>query len=524
MMNRSLLLQSFFALIFGAIAVFSYAPFGIWPIAFISFCGLLLLVNQNKTKHAALIAFVWGLGYFSAGVHWVYVSIRQYGNLPTPLAIIILFLLIVYLSLYPMLFATLVNRFKKHCPAYSFKQLVILVPLIWQLTEFFRGTLLNGFAWLQFGYTQLGSPLKGLFPLFGINGVNLIFSICCGILAYVVYQLALCIKNGHAQTDKKIKMHLYCSLCTIMVIFFASYWLKTVNWTQVDSSRQANIALLQGNIQQSLRWNREQLDNTLDIYTMLTQKYMPQSDIIIWPEAAITDLELNQQYYLQLLDQIATENNTAIAVGIIDLQQQQDDYQIYNTLIVLGDEKPYQYPTANRYLKHHLVPFGEYTPLESLLKPLAELLSIPMSSMSPGPEIQPALVMKGFKFSTVICYEVILSDLLLKNFTEDTDFLLTVSNDAWFGDTIGPWQHLQMAQARALEFGRTLLRSTNNGITVIISPQGNIIQKIPQFTVDALSTEVSPSIGLTPYARWGNYLYYAIILLLIVSIFIRRKN
>lgn len=519
-MNKSQLLKSGISLILGAIAVFSYAPFAIWPIAFISFGGLLLLVNTKTIRQAALIGFIWGVGYFSTGIHWVYVSIKQYGDLPTPLAIIILALLISYLSLYPMLFAILLRLFNRYCPAYSFKQLVIIAPLIWQLTEFVRGTLLSGFAWLQFGYSQLDAPLGGLFPILGINGVNLIFSVCCGLLAYLIYHIV----NHFKHKNDMIKPHLYSAMCTILVLFFASYWFKMVKWTEIDTSRQANITLIQGNITQSLRWNKEQLDKTLDIYARLTEQHIKQSDIIIWPEAAITDLELNQQLYLKQLDQIATANNTAIAVGIIDLIRKNSDYQIYNSLIVLGDNQPYQYPTTNRYLKHHLVPFGEYIPLESMLKPIAQLLNIPMSSMSPGPEIQPPLVMKGFKLATVICYEVILSDLVWKNFTADTDFLLTVSNDAWFGDSIGPWQHLQMARARALEFGRTLLRSTNNGITTVISPQGAIEQKISQFQADTLSTTVNPSIGLTPYAKWGNYPYYAIMLILTIIIFVRRKN
>jgi len=188
----------------------------------------------------------------------------------------------------------------------------------------------------------------------------------------------------------------------------------------------------------------------------------------------------------------------------------------------LGKKEPYQYPTAHRYQKHHLVPFGEFTPFESLLEPITELLNIPMSSMKAGDEKQPQLTMKGFKFTTAICYEVILSDLIWENFKPDTDFLLTVSNDAWFGDSIGPKQHLQMAQARALEFGRPLIRSTNNGITAIINEQGRIIKQIPAFTADVLTASLSPTTGLTPYAKWGNKPYLLFMILMCISIFIKR--
>ncbi|MCO6548470.1 MAG: apolipoprotein N-acyltransferase [Gilliamella sp.] len=197
---------------------------------------------------------------------------------------------------------------------------------------------------------------------------------------------------------------------------------------------------------------------------------------------------------------------------------------MYNTLLVLGEKEPYQYPTINRYKKHHLVPFGEFTPLESVLEPIAELLNIPMSSMKSGETKQPQLQIKGFKFTPAICYEVILSNLIWQNFSPDTDFLLTVSNDAWFGDSIGPKQHLQMAQARALEFGRPLIRSTNTGITAIIDPHGNIVKKLPQFETGALSASVSPTTGLTPYAIWGNWPYLVVMALMFISLFIKKRS
>ena len=152
------------------------------------------------------------------------------------------------------------------------------------------------------------------------------------------------------------------------------------------------------------------------------------------------------------------------------------------------------------------------------------MLDIPMSSMQAGAEKQPPLEIKGFKFTTAICYEVILSDLILKNFTADTDFLLTVSNDAWFGNSIGPKQHLQMAQARALEFGRPMIRSTNTGITAIIDHHGQIVKQLPQFQTQVLNYKLSPTVGLTPYARFGNLSYYLIISILFILIFVKNRR
>lgn len=519
MSKNSLLISLILSLLCGGIAVLSYSPFDLWPLAFVSFSGLLMLINNHSTfKKIIFISLMWGIGYFLSGIHWVYISIRQYGDLPTPLAMTILLLLVIYLSLYPMIFAVLLRLFNNIFPAFSFKQLVILAPLIWQVTEYLRATILNGFAWLQFGYSQLDSPLGSLAPIIGINGINLIFSICCGLFTYAIYHLV----KSYKETQIKDAAHIISASCIFIVIFIASFWLKNITWTQIDDSRHANITLVQGNIAQSLRWSRTQLNNTLDTYSELTQENIKDSDIIIWSEATITDLERNQINYLTALDKYAKEHNTAVAVGILTQGTNSDD--IYNALIVLGDGITYQYPAQHAYLKHHLVPFGEYIPLQSVLKPIANLLNIPMSSMSTGPLIQKPLTMKGFKFATIICYEVILSDLLWQNFQPDTDFLLTVSNDAWFGNSIGPWQHLQMARARALEFGRTLLRSTNNGITAVINPQGTVSQQIPQFETNTLSIKANPSIGITPYAKWGNNSNYLIYALFIIILFYRKKS
>ncbi len=505
------------SLLLGAVAVFSYAPFHIWPLALVSFAGLLWLIADKPKKRAMLLGLSWGVGYFLAGVHWVYISIKQYGEVPTSVAIIILGLLVVYLALYPMLFAWLLRAGDRFATKFSLKQQVLLAPILWQITEFLRGYILTGFAWLELGYSQLDSPLRSYFPIVGINGVTLLLTMCCGLSVYCLYKL----------TYSSLKKHIFGAIIALFAITIAPISFNLINWTTVDHSRSANFTLIQGNILQSLRWTNEQLNKTLNTYASLTEKNWGKDNIIIWSEASITDYEINQQPFLHYLDNEARANGSEIAVGIIDYHIADNAYQInpdiYNTLMVLGEKTPYQYPNANRYQKHHLVPFGEFTPFAFLLNPIADLLDIPMSSMQAGAERQPRLTMKGFKFTTAICYEVILSNLMWKNFAPDTDFLLTVSNDAWFGDSIGPKQHLQMAQARALEFGRPMIRSTNTGITAIIDHHGYIIEQLPQFQTNVLNYTLSPTVGLTPYARFGELPYYLIISLLFILLFVKKR-
>ena len=513
-----MLKQIVLSLLFGAVAVFSYSPFHIWPLAFVSFAGFLWLIADKSKKQALLIGFSWGIGYFLAGVHWVYISIKQYGEVPTSVAIIILGLLITYLALYPMLFAWLLRASDRIATRFSIRQLVLLAPILWQVTEFLRGYILTGFAWLELGYSQLDSPLRGYFPLVGINGVTLMLTMCCGLCVYCLYNIKHFLFNKH----------IFGAIIALFSIVIAPIPFNLINWTTIDHSRSAHFTLIQGNILQSIRWTTEQLNKTLQIYASLTEKNLGKDNIIIWSEASITDYEINQQPFLQYLDNEARANGSEIAVGVLDYRIGDNGYQtnpdIYNTLLVLGEKTPYQYPNTNRYQKHHLVPFGEFTPFQSLLDPIADVLDIPMSSLQAGAEKQPRLTMKGFKFTTAICYEVILSNLMLKNFAPDTDFLLTVSNDAWFGNSIGPKQHLQMAQARALEFGRPMIRSTNTGITAIIDHHGDIIEQIPQFQTDVLNYTLSPTVGLTPYARFGDLPYYLIISLLFILVFIKKRH
>ncbi|WP_366931723.1 apolipoprotein N-acyltransferase [Moritella sp.] len=490
----------------GALSVFAFAPFDYTISLYVSLFALLFVIDNKSAKHAAGYGFLWGLGFFVAGLHWISVSILDFGGLPVPVAALLVILLCAYLAIYPALCAYLVNRFSSHS---SLLRYFIAFPAIWLITDWLRGWVMTGFPWLQFGYSQMDTPLVNYAPILGVEGIT---AAVCLLTASVYY----------GYRERKFVM----PAVIISVILFSAMASKGQQWTIPQASK--SIALVQGNTDQAEKWLPEKRTEILNTYLTLSLDNT-DADIIIWPESAIPALEFQVKSYLDYVSDLMRQSNTTLITGIINYQRVDDIDEYYNAVIVLGqpEQETNHSPVNDRYYKNKLLPIGEFVPFEDLLRPIAPLFNLPMSSFQRGGEQQLNLAASNVHIATAICYEIAFNQTLVKTVMPDTGFILTVSNDAWFGTSIGPDQHLEIARMRAFEFQRPVIRSTNTGITAIYDAQGQEVGRIAQFEKAVLRAQVTPYEGTTPFNRYGNTPLLILALLLsaaVVGHYLFTKN
>ena len=496
--------ENVLSFILGLALVLCYAPFSYYWLVVIILPTWLYSLQGKSSKDATKQGFIFAFGWFSAGISWVHVSIDQFGGLPLAVSLLLMVLLCLYLASFLALACYLAARFSYQKQL----QLWLLLPF-WLLSEFLRGVLLTGFPWLTLGYSQIDGPLATFAPIIGEKGLSALILIVSIAVVYIIKRRRVMVNIA-------------------LLIAISSTYLALHNATWVSlTGKSVKVMMVQGNIKQEMKWAPELTWSSMLSYLDLTRQHYP-ADLIIWPESAITAVEPSKQAqdFLQIAQSSAVLNNSAIITGIIDYNINSKNY--YNNLIVLGkgsaddQQGNYQYNNLNRYSKHHLLPIGEFVPFADWLRPLAPFFNLPMSSFSRGAYVQKNLIANGYHLLPLICFEVAFSEQLSANFSNQTDLLLTVSNDAWFGDSHGPHQHLDIVRMRALEFGRPFLRATNNGITAAIDHQGKIIKRIPQFEEAVLNVQIPLTTGLTPYASYNRIIDFTIPLLLLVLALMRQ--
>src|SRR3989338_320474 len=480
------------ALLSGAALTLAFSPFDVYVFAFIVPAVLLFLWLQQTVKHAFFSGWLFGVGFFATGTSWIYVSIHQFGNTSSFLAGLITALFVVILGLYFACFGYIFKKwFSKKSPA---QQCLLAFPVLWVLFEYARGFLFTGFPWILLGYAQLTTPLHSYAPLIGVYCLSLLTVLFSGALVLLA--------THHSSLIKSM---------SLLIIFIFSGFGFAMNhhaWTK-PAGKPLKISLIQGNIAQTIKWQASMAEKNINVYRTLTASHW-SSKLIVWPEAAFPVVAENATQIIQVLSNTAKQHHSNILFGVPLYHRDTNTY--YNGILLIGDNR-------GEYLKRHLVPFGEYTPLPNFFGKIMARFNIPMSDFSKGPRSQPDLTVQSIQIAPFICYEITFPSAVLRH-AEKSNLLVTVSDDSWFGKSVALAQHLQMAQMRSLETGRPQLFVSNTGITAFILPDGKLSKAAPIDQRIVLTNIVQPMTGKTPLMHWRYYFVDGLMVLMLILLLV----
>jgi len=476
------------ALLAGLATVGAFAPFDVWPLALLAPAVLVMLWRHATPGQAFFTGWLFGLGLMGGGVYWLTISVGIYSGGGIPAGVLLNVLLVMIMALYYGAAGWLAVRLALG----DMNRLWFIAPAAWVLMEWLRGWLFTGFPWLNLGAAMVDSPLLGWAPVGGVYLLSLLVMVT--VLSLLQLRLV--------------------PLLLVVLLWALGLLLAEVDFTREDGE-PIPVAIAQGNIPQDQKWQADMFLPTLRRYLELTEK-VGGARLVIWPETAVPAYAHRvEEQLLQPLDELARSRGQDILLGVPVLEP---DGRYFNAMLQLG------VGGRDMYAKRHLVPFGEFVPFAELLKPVTDLLAIPLSSFSAGDRARPpVLTLAGREAGIGICYEDAYGrevNLALPQ----AAFLVNASNDAWFGDSLAPHQHMAMARMRAAETGRYLLRATNTGISAIIGPRGEVVVRSPQFETDLLQGLITPRAGATPYVRLGDWLAAGLALLLLIGGLLLRRD
>lgn len=496
------LLNPIFAILGGILGTFAFPPYDYSFTIFVSFIILNYFIFRKK--HQAKYTWLFLTSLYFPTIFWIHTSMTEYSNVPLYIATVFILLFSLYLSCYHTLSVFLANKLFR---GQLFIKNVFIIPAFFVISDYLVGHLFSGFPWLYIGYTQTTSYVKSLAPIGGVYLINLFIYVFCALLVYSIF-------------CKNIKTF----ACALIMLTIPSFAKDDIYTTEKD---EITVAMVQGNIPQQIKWDRTKINDIFQVYYQESQRFFTGQesvDILIWPESAFPDLENYLANQLDALDRVSKEQNMSFISGIQYYDVGKKSY--FNAVLGIGlqdleNKNHYIYGEGNRYYKRHLVPIGEKVPFEDILRKLGPIFNMPMSSFTPGDEIQKNILAKGNNIATAICYEIAFPDELIANVNNDTSLILTVSNDGWFGTydqnnqsyklSRGPSQHANIAKMRAIELQKPVLRDTNNGLTIAYDYNGNTIGKYPYYKVGTLKIDVKPRIGMTPFNSHGLLIVISII-------------
>lgn len=477
----------------GLAGTLGYAPYDLWLVLLGSITLLFILLSGLKSAKAV---FATVLTYFAclnlASLSWLNFVMEGFGGMPTFAAWAVTALFALYLALHYALFAALAKHFSKRRQAVF---IFYFLPASFAAADFTVGQFLSGFPWMYFGNTALQGPFASFLPLIGVRGTSVLMTFTASAVAMAA-----------------LRRYLYLPAAGLIIL--SGIMLTGVSYTQASSEH--DVALVQGNLEQSVRLGPDAFQKSLAVYWEASRDLLVKHSLVIWPEAALPFYLNDAMDVISDLDSAARASDSNLVTGVL----RRDENGRYNSIAVLGKRDS---NAIQIYDKRHLVPFGEYVPFESLLRPLGKIFNIPMSDFTAPEHATLPLKIQGVTYIPAICYEAIFPELALSLDSKDAGAILMLSNDGWFGNTRGPLQHFNIARARTLELQKPMLRITNNGISALIGPDGIAQKMLPRNEEAVLETKFTQRNGQTPYSRIGSWGAFLIMLMLVTGGFITSR-
>ena len=477
----------------GALLALAFAPVGAWPLALLCPAVLMLMWDDASPRSAAWRGWLFTAGTFLAGTYWLYHSVHLIGQAPVWIALFLMLGLVAVMGSYTALLGYAVARWGA---ADGPLRWLVLIPAGWVFTEWLRGWFLSGFPWLALGYSQLDTALASFAPVAGVHAVSLAAAVSAGALVTLL-----------AGTRRARAI----AVVVLLLTWGCAFALGRVEWTRPRGT-EVTVALVQGAVPQSMKWVPGQLERTMNLYLELTRPQLG-AGIIVWPESAIPSLESNVRDYLGKVSALARSRGSSLVTGLVRRDPQSGAY--YNAMAAWSSGEQW-------YYKRRLVPFGEFFPVPAAVRDWMRLMNLPYSDFTAGGDAQRPLQAGGEALAPTICYEDAYGAEQLVLAREST-LLVNVTNDAWFGDSSAPHQHLDISRMRSLETGRPMLRATNDGVTALIGHDGAVLGQLPQFQPGVLTGTVQPRTGLTPYVRAGNWPVLALLAIGLIAGFRRPR-
>ena len=449
------------------------------------------------------MGFTTGLTFFVGTIYWTGTVVRQYGDLPAPVAAILMVALSAYLAVYPSLFALIVDRLIAGLGILGLS----LAPAVWVTTELGRTYLFSGFPWEVLGYSQTTVlPVAQVASLFGVYGLS-------ALVALVSTALALLVVD---RTRARWWVTAVAAVAVAASVGWGSARLADGSLTREGTP--IRVGLVQGNVPQDEKGDLARTSATLQTYDRLTREAAGRgARFVLWPESALPVFFEEDRPASDAIRRLAHDTRTFILLGSDQIERGTPS-RYYNAAYLMDPDGT----IGAVYRKVHLVPWGEYVPWRRILFFVAPLVQA-VSDFSPGDRVVP-LPVAGHRASTAICYEVIFPDLAREAARQGSQLLTTITNDAWFGRSSAPWQHFEMASLRAIEQGRYLVRAANTGISGIVDPYGRVVARSPLFEETLIVGDVRFLDGQTVYARTGDLLVYACAVATLAALLAGRRG